>query len=61
MLGDRIDADLMLGLHTSVVAELEIVREQPLRERLGRQLMLALYRCQRRPTRSRSTSACVVH
>lgn len=41
---DRIDADLAAG-GTSVVAELEaLVREQPLRERLYGQLMLALYR-----------------
>jgi DNA-binding SARP family transcriptional activator len=41
----RIDADLALGLHHDVVAELEsVVREHPLRERLRGQLMLALYR-----------------
>jgi len=41
----RIDADLALGRHSEVVAELEaLVVEEPLRERLRAQLMLALYR-----------------
>src|SRR5215472_7143815 len=41
----RIDADLALGRHAEVTAELEtLVREHPLRERLWAQLMLALYR-----------------
>jgi YVTN family beta-propeller protein len=41
----RIDADLALGRHTTVAAELDgLVREYPLRERLHAQLMLALYR-----------------
>jgi YVTN family beta-propeller protein len=41
----RVDAQLELGRHTEVVAELEsLVRENPLRERLRGQLMLALYR-----------------
>ncbi len=45
---DRIDADLALGRHTDLVAELEVmVAEFPLRERLRSQLMLALYRCGR--------------
>jgi DNA-binding SARP family transcriptional activator/ABC-type branched-subunit amino acid transport system substrate-binding protein len=44
-LEDRIDADLALGEHAGLVAELEsLVREHPLRERLHEQLMLALYR-----------------
>ena len=44
-LEDRIDADLALGRHPSVVAELEgLVRTHPYRERLRGQLMLALYR-----------------
>jgi WD40 repeat protein/DNA-binding SARP family transcriptional activator len=44
-LEDRIDADLRLGRHRQLVAELEgLVREQPLRERLWAQLLLALYR-----------------
>ena len=44
-LEDRIDADLVGGAHTSLVGELEaMVRENPLRERLRAQLMLALYR-----------------
>ena len=42
---DRIEADLALGLHAEVGAELEgLVERHPLRERLWAQLMLALYR-----------------
>jgi predicted ATPase/DNA-binding SARP family transcriptional activator len=42
---DRIEADLDLGRHDELVPELEaLVREEPLRERPRRQLMLALYR-----------------
>jgi WD40 repeat protein/DNA-binding SARP family transcriptional activator len=42
---DRIEADLRLGWHRELVAELEgLVREQPLRERLWAQLLVALYR-----------------
>ncbi|HET9291151.1 MAG TPA: BTAD domain-containing putative transcriptional regulator, partial [Actinomycetes bacterium] len=42
---DRIEADLWLGRHRELVAELEgLVRDQPLRERLWAQLLLALYR-----------------
>jgi DNA-binding SARP family transcriptional activator len=41
----RIEAQLQLGLHVRVVAELEdLVVEHPFRERLRAQLMLALYR-----------------
>jgi WD40 repeat protein/DNA-binding SARP family transcriptional activator len=44
-LEDRVEADLRLGRHRELVAELEgLVRQQPLRERLWAQLMLALYR-----------------
>ena len=44
-LEERVEADLALGRHRELVAELEgVVREQPLRERLRSQLMLALYR-----------------
>jgi predicted ATPase/DNA-binding SARP family transcriptional activator len=42
---ERIDAELELGRHLQLLPELESrVREQPLRERLRGQLMLALYR-----------------
>src|SRR6185312_12315576 len=41
----RIDADLALGRHAEVIAELEgLVREHPLQERLWAQLMIAFYR-----------------
>ena len=44
-LEDRIDADLALGEQASLVPELEVlIAANPLRERLRRQLMLALYR-----------------
>jgi len=44
-LEDRIDADLALGRHGALVAELrELVDRHPLRERLRAQLMAALYR-----------------
>jgi DNA-binding SARP family transcriptional activator len=44
----RIDADLELGRHAALVAELEaLTAEHPLRERLCAQRMLALYRCGR--------------
>lgn len=47
-LESRIDADLQLGRHSSVVAELDqLVAAHPFRERLCGQLMLALYRCGR--------------
>ena len=42
---ERIDADLALGRHVELVAELEaLVQAEPLRERPRAQLMLALYR-----------------
>jgi YVTN family beta-propeller protein len=44
-LEERIDADLALGRHSTLVAELDaLVAEHPYRERFRRQLMLALYR-----------------
>jgi serine/threonine protein kinase/WD40 repeat protein len=47
-LEERFDAELDLGHHASVVAELEsLTRWHPLRERLWGELMLALYRCDR--------------
>jgi predicted ATPase/DNA-binding SARP family transcriptional activator len=45
---ELIEAQLALGHHAECVSELEqLVAEQPLRERLWRQLVLALYRCGR--------------
>jgi WD40 repeat protein/DNA-binding SARP family transcriptional activator len=45
---DRIDAELALGGHAQAVAELEaLVARHPLRERLRRQLALAMYRSDR--------------
>src|SRR5690242_1303519 len=47
-LEQRIEAELALGRHKELIPELEaLVREQPLRERLRGQQMLALYRCGR--------------
>jgi DNA-binding SARP family transcriptional activator/WD40 repeat protein len=44
-LEQRVDAELALGRHAALVPELEsAIAEQPLRERLRAQLMLALYR-----------------
>jgi YVTN family beta-propeller protein len=44
-LEDKIDADLALGRHASMIGELEVLSgKHPLRERLRGQLMLALYR-----------------
>jgi DNA-binding SARP family transcriptional activator len=45
---DRLAADLLLGRHAEVVAELEtLVARNPLRERLWEQLARSLYRCGR--------------
>ncbi len=47
-LEERIEADLALGRHHELTAELEaLIAEQPQRERLRAQLMLARYRCGR--------------
>jgi DNA-binding SARP family transcriptional activator len=47
-LEDRIDADLAVGRHAALCGELaRLIRENPLRERLSGQLMVALYRCGR--------------
>ncbi|MFL5830437.1 MAG: BTAD domain-containing putative transcriptional regulator [Solirubrobacteraceae bacterium] len=44
----RIDADLQLGRHAQLIAELEaLLASHPTRERIGAQLMLALYRSDR--------------
>src|SRR5262249_40447611 len=44
-LEERLDADLALGRHAELIAALErLVSQEPLRERLRGQLMLALYR-----------------
>jgi class 3 adenylate cyclase/tetratricopeptide (TPR) repeat protein len=45
---ERIEADLALGRHAELIGELEaLIAEEPHRERLRRQLMLALYRSDR--------------
>ncbi len=45
---ERIDADLVLGANAELIPELEgLVGSNPLQERLGAQLMLALYRAGR--------------
>jgi WD40 repeat protein/DNA-binding SARP family transcriptional activator len=44
----RIEADLAIGQHAGIIAELQqLVAAHPTRERLAAQLMLALYRCGR--------------
>jgi DNA-binding beta-propeller fold protein YncE len=49
-LESRIEADLAVGRHAELVAELEaLVAAEPYRERFAQQLMLALYRCGRQP------------
>jgi predicted ATPase/DNA-binding SARP family transcriptional activator len=48
LIEDRVEAELALGRHSELVVGLEaLVAQHPLRERLRRQLMLALYRCGR--------------
>src|SRR5438309_1821838 len=47
-LEDRVEADLALGRHHDLVAQLEaLIARHPLRERFRAQLMIALYRCGR--------------
>lgn len=47
-LEELIEAKLALGAHAEVVGQLEaLIADQPYRERLRAQLMLALYRCDR--------------
>ena len=49
VLESRIEADLELGRHNEVIGELtQLVEEQPFRERLVGQLLIALYRSGRR-------------
>ena len=51
------EAELALGRHADLLGRLErLVAEHPYRERLRAQLMLALYRSDRRPTRWRPTA-----
>jgi DNA-binding SARP family transcriptional activator len=60
-LEERIQADLELGRHATLVAELEAgTVDHPLHERLHGQLALALYRSGRR-TRSRSSAGSEQH
>jgi DNA-binding SARP family transcriptional activator len=55
-LEDRIEADLRLGRHAGLVAELQpLVAEQPRRERLRGQLMLACIAAGGRPRRWQPT------
>ncbi len=57
-LEDRVDADLRLGRHSRVVAELEaLVADYPLRERLRELHMLALYRSGRQAEALRAFQA----
>jgi DNA-binding SARP family transcriptional activator/class 3 adenylate cyclase len=47
-LEDRVEAELALGRHGRLIGDLEVAaRDNPLRERLWAQWMLALYRCGR--------------
>jgi len=53
---ERVATDLALGRHATAVPELQrLIAEQPLREHLWGQLMVALYRCGRQGRRSPPT------
>lgn len=55
----RIEADLAVGRHAELVAELEaLAARYPLRERLRAQLMIALYRCGRQAEALKVYQAC---
>ena len=59
-LEDRVEADLALGRHQDVAAELaSLVLDHPLRERLWGQLILALYRSGRQAEALRTTAVFV--
>src|SRR5450756_1173071 len=54
----RVDADMRLGRHAGLVAELrQLAAAQPLREQFHGQLMLALYRCGRQAEARAGTAA----
>ena len=47
---ERLEAELALGRHADVTAELQgLIAQHPVRERVRGQLMLALYRSGRKP------------
>ena len=55
---DCIDAELVCGYHQALTYELDrLVAEHPLRERLGAQRVLALYRCGRQAEALRACAA----
>ena len=57
VVADRMEAELTLGHHSDIAAELrQLVEAHPLRERLWAQLMTALYRCGRQAEALRAFS-----